>query len=161
MKLEIEEKSLYFNKKEKLMKKKIVFAVLLIALILLAVFLIIHFRKAENAWNRTEFVQAVQSGKVDAVKIIVEKNNYRVEGVTRNGLVFHSITAKDPSLLQIMNDAGVDFQVEPEPSPPWWAALAGLVVLLPILISLVQLVVMVLIMVYIKKIHDALKNKDI
>jgi len=60
-----------------------------------------------------------------------------------------------------MFDEGVEFETAPAPSPPWWAALAGLAVLLPILISLIQLVVMVLIMVYLKKIHEALKNKDL
>ncbi len=140
------------------MKKKIVFAIVLVALILLAAFLIIQFKQAGDAWSHTEFVQAVQSGKVDAVRLIVEKNNYRMEGVSKSGMEFFSETNKDPSLLQIMNDAGVDVQVEPAPNPPWWAAFAGLAVLVPIFTSLVQLIVLVLILVYLKKIHDCLKK---
>ena len=146
------------------MKKKIVVGIVLVVFRLSTAFLIIQLKENDQAgdiWTHAEFIQAVQSGEVDAAKIIVERNSYRIEGIAKNGVQFHIKTPKDPNLTQIMFDAGVEFETAPAPNPPWWATLARLAVLAPFFISLVQLIVLVLILVYLKKIHDALKNEDI
>jgi cell division protease FtsH len=83
--------------------------------------------------NFTEFIQAVEKGKVKSVDIISYEEYQAISGTTTDGKEF-SLEAPDnyDRLVDTLVDNKVDYRQLPTPSPPWWTSVLS--TLLPVLL---------------------------
>jgi len=83
--------------------------------------------------NFSEFITAVEKGKVNEVNIITENNYQVITGVNSDGKEFTIEAPKNyPYLIDTLLANNVAFDQEPTPTPPWWTGVLS--TLLPILL---------------------------
>jgi len=83
----------------------------------------------------SEFMDAVEEGQVEQVKIITEDNYQKIDGTTTDGKGFSIEAPKGYNgLIDVMRDNKVIIDQDPTPVPPLWISI--LTSLLPILLIL-------------------------
>ncbi|MFZ5945253.1 MAG: ATP-dependent zinc metalloprotease FtsH [Bacillota bacterium] len=108
---------------------------LLIVLIAISVLRLTNApQKQESPFNNfSEFVTAVEKGKVKQVNIITENNYQIISGVTTEGKEFSLEAPKNyPQIIDTLLAANVVVDQDPTPTPPWWTGVLS--TLLPVLL---------------------------
>ncbi|MDN5321666.1 MAG: cell division protease FtsH [Clostridia bacterium] len=83
--------------------------------------------------NFSEFITAVEKGKVKKVNIITENNYQVISGVTTDGKQFTLEAPKNyPQLIDKLLANNVVYDQEQTPQPPWWTGVLS--TLLPVLL---------------------------
>ncbi|MFZ7101370.1 MAG: ATP-dependent zinc metalloprotease FtsH [Peptococcaceae bacterium] len=83
--------------------------------------------------NFSEFIAAVEKGKVKNVQIITEENYQIISGVTTEGKNFSLEAPKNyPQIIDKLLAQNVSVDQEPTPQPPWWTGVLS--TLLPVLL---------------------------
>ncbi len=92
---------------------------------------IFHVPEASRTvWTYSEFVTAVDEGKVARVLIA----DSRIDGVAADESEFRTHTPEDPQLIPLLRERGVVVEVEPEGEESWWK---------PILLSWLPMIVII------------------
>jgi cell division protease FtsH len=92
---------------------------------------IFHVPEASRTvWTYSEFVTAVEEGKVARVLIA----DTRIDGVAADESEFRTHTPDDPQLIPLLRERGVVVEVEPEGEESWWK---------PILLSWLPMIVII------------------
>jgi len=83
--------------------------------------------------NFSEFIIAVEKGKIKEANIITENNYQVITGVTSNDEAFTIEAPKNyPHLIDTLLANNVAYDQEPTPTPPWWMGVLS--TLLPIML---------------------------
>ncbi|WP_366923097.1 hypothetical protein MFMK1_003589 [Metallumcola ferriviriculae] len=105
-----------------------------------------------NVFSPAQAVEAIRAGQVEKADIIAEKGSYRINAVTKDGQRFAAEVPRDTDIISLLRDNGVETSVSKAPAPPWWTVYSGLFSILFISFPFVILVLLVLILVYLRKI---------
>ena len=90
--------------------------------LLLALWVAQYFNQPQHPktpLNYTDFLNYVEQGQVDSVKIV----DGSVTGKLKNGTEFTTVVPNDPTLYQKLEAKGVKVEIGLPPQPPWWTTL--------------------------------------
>jgi cell division protease FtsH len=120
------ERSFYLNR---LLKNSTVF--ILIVLVFLMVYTWTTPASSIERLNYSDFMDAVELGRVTDATIAAEDNRYSISGTFSDESAFSTITPADPSLAEYLRDHGVKVSHDAVRAS-WWGSLLG--TLIPMLI---------------------------
>jgi len=88
--------------------------------------------KAETSLSYTDFRQSVTQGKVETVLLTSGRDVDHITGTLKDGTKFSLDAPKNPNLVDMLVDKGVEVTPKPAPEPPWWTGLLS--TMLPVLL---------------------------
>lgn len=136
------------------MKSHLMKPVLLLLALVVAVLMMGGTASAQeaNVFSPTQALEAIQAGQVKKADIIAKEESYLINAVTKDGQRFTAKVPKDTDIISLLRDNGVETSVSKAPEPPWWTAYSGLFSKLSISFPIVILALLVLILIYLRKI---------
>ena len=118
-----------------------------------------HKKQNENVeiWSSSKLDSAIKSSQIEKVDVQLESDVYRIYGITKSGTEFSSEVPKDPRIINDMSSTDVEVNMHQVPLEPWWVKYSILFVVFTLIVKVAPTIVLILILLYLKKIHDAIK----
>ena len=113
--------------------KNIVLYLLIIAAFVIAIDAFSGQSANKSELSYTGFIQQVQQKKVESVTIT---NDHGIKGKLKNGTEFNSYAPSDETLINTLQDNGVEITAAPPEQPAWWMSLLGSAIPIIILVVL-------------------------